>query len=110
MAIPYNSHSPSIEEDGGTFSDIRDSCYILSCMNQFTMQLGSLSSPETQGLLRIALFSKFLDIPESGMTLLKKRRQLAQTLRESKKRGVVLVFLSMGWFLFSLVISIQYCK
>ena len=110
MAISYDSHSPNIETDGGVFSDMRDSLYILSCINQFTMEPGALSDPETQGLFRIALFSRNLDLPENGMTLIEKRRQLAQILRGSRRKGVVLIFLSMMWFLFSLVISIQYGK
>ncbi|KAK0254265.1 hypothetical protein LTS09_010691 [Friedmanniomyces endolithicus] len=35
------------------------------------------------------------------------RQELAQDLRESRRKGVVPVFLSTGWFIFALAISIQ---
>ena len=78
---------------------------------------------EAEKLLRIALFSDTLRLshaednvlPEnstpslmlSSSKLVLKRRALAQSLRENRKKGVVPVFVSLMWFLFSLSISIQ---
>ena len=78
---------------------------------------------EAEKLLRIALFSDTLrlshaedrispdDMAPSLMTsssrLVLKRQALAQSLRENRKKGVVPVFVSLMWFLFSLAISIQ---
>ena len=78
---------------------------------------------EAEKLLRIALFSDTLKLsskergtaPEdmaspgatSGSGLVHKRQALAQSLRENRKKGVVPVFVSVMWFLFSLSISIQ---
>ena len=61
-------------------------------------------------LLRIALFSNNLRIRrKNGVTqsLIERRRTLAATLRETRKRGIVPVLVSLGWFLFSLALSIQ---
>lgn len=78
---------------------------------------------EAEKLLRIALFSDALILSgrkdgmvPDDMTLsimatssksVLKRRALAQSLRENRKKGVVPVFVSLMWFLFSLVISIH---
>lgn len=78
---------------------------------------------EAEKLLRIALFSDTLRLshdednvlPEnstpslmlSSSKLVLKRQALAQSLRENRKKGVVPVFVSLMWFLFSLSISIQ---
>ena len=78
---------------------------------------------EAEKLLRIALFSDTLklsreenkvspdDMTPSRMTsssrLVLKRQALARSLRENRKKGVVPVFVSLMWFLFSLAISIQ---
>ena len=78
---------------------------------------------EAEKLLRIALFSDTLrlnrkerrnpteDMASPGATtgsdLVHRRQALAQSLRENRKKGVVPVFVSVMWFLFSLTISIQ---
>lgn len=61
-------------------------------------------------LLRIALFSDSLQLtadPERTSSLVRRRRGLADRIRQSRKKGVVPVFISLMWFLFSLAISIQ---
>ena len=63
-------------------------------------------------LLRIALFSDTLKLTPDGTNndrseLPERRQALAQSLRESRKKGVVPVFVSFMWFTFALVISIQ---
>lgn len=63
-----------------------------------------------QRLLKIALFSNVLHFqPRHGFipTSMEKRRTLAMILRETRKRGVVPVYISLGWFLFSLALSVQ---
>lgn len=105
MASPYADVPPPDSQFGG----IRDSFYILSIMNQYAME-PVMRSPEAQKLLRIALFSDTLQLEAPGNeipTLVKKRQKLAKSLREGRRRGVVPVFISLMWFLFSLGISIQ---
>ena len=61
-------------------------------------------------LLRIALFSDSLQLtatPDRTRTLIRRRRDLADRIRSGRKKGVVPVFVSLMWFLFSLAISIQ---
>ena len=61
-------------------------------------------------LLRIAVFSDTLQLlPTEGVTrsLSDRRKSLAISLREMRKKGVVPVFVSLAWFLFALGISIQ---
>jgi hypothetical protein len=105
MATPYNE-SPSKHSD---FSGIRDSFYILTVMNQYTINPKMRTpahGPDVAGkLLRTALFDEMLEVNEEKLPVL--RGRTASHLRESRKQGVVAVFISMGWFLFSLAISIQ---
>jgi len=77
---------------------------------------------ESEKLLRIALFSDTLRLSEGplflsqtglsdldGMPkseLVERRRFLAQSLREYRRKGVVPVFFSFMWFFFALAISI----
>lgn len=105
MATPYNE-SPSEHSD---FSGIRDSFYILTVMNQYTinpkMRTPAHGPDVAKKLLRTALFDEMLEVNEEKLPVL--RGRTASRLRESRKQGVVAVFISMGWFLFSLAISIQ---
>jgi hypothetical protein len=83
-------------------------------MNQFAVKPLLHDKREAEGLLRIALFSKDLKlVEEEGVirtekpTLADKRADLAEALRKRRRRGVVPVFVSTAWFLFSLALSIQ---
>lgn len=58
-------------------------------------------------LLRIALFSNSLQLTDNTRSLVDKRSELADIIRQGRKKGVVPVFVSLMWFLFSLAISIQ---
>ncbi|MCJ1462103.1 hypothetical protein MMC07_000703 [Pseudocyphellaria aurata] len=83
--------------------DMRDSLYILTVMNQYTIE--SLIDPKHAiALLRVALFA---DIKTRTLNLKERRRKLAVTFREGRKRGDVPAFITLMWFLFSLAISIQ---
>jgi len=62
---------------------------------------------EAEGLLRIVLFSKDLQLKDTKLSLAQSREKLALALREGRRRGVVPVFVSTMWFIFSLAISIQ---
>jgi hypothetical protein len=102
MATEYKEH-PSQKSD---FSGIRDSFYILTVMNQYTINPEMRKATEVaEKLLRTALFDMSLEV--GGQKLVKLRKITASNLRKSRKQGVVAVFISMGWFLFSLAISIQ---
>lgn len=77
---------------------------------------------EAEKLLRIGLFSDTLRLSESSLLaimkgsytseklgrseLVKRRRKLAQSFREHRRKGVVPVFFSFMWFFFALAISI----
>ena len=94
------------------FEQIRDSFYLLSVMNQFSVKQ-SMAPVEAERLLRVALFSDSLQLEvdeDETRNLVKRRRKLAKIIRESRKKGVVPVFISMMWFLFSLVVSVQLGK
>lgn len=61
-------------------------------------------------LLRIALFSNTLRITSKYrvvQTLMERRQSLAGTLRSTRKRGVVPVYISLAWFMFSLALSVE---
>jgi len=105
MAVQYEHRFSAEESD---FASMRDSFYILMTMNQFAMKPeASEHKVEAEGLLRIVLFSKDLELHGLQKHLKDYRHSLAQTLRSRRKRGVVPVFISTAWFLFSLAISIQ---
>ena len=105
MATPYNER-PS---EGSDFSSIRDSFCILTVMNQYTIN-PKMCTPAhghdvAEKLIGTALFDEMLEVEGEKLPVLRKRT--ASRLRESRKQGVVAVFISMGWFLVSLAISIQ---
>ncbi|KAL8724931.1 MAG: hypothetical protein Q9181_006613 [Wetmoreana brouardii] len=63
---------------------------------------------EAERLLRLALFSNLLPLPESGndkMSLVNRRIELANNLRENRKKGVVPIFVS---FLLGLSIDLAF--
>ncbi|KIW02554.1 uncharacterized protein PV09_06009 [Verruconis gallopava] len=113
MAVGYRPLFASTQETED-FNNIRDSFYILMVMNQFEAKPLPHMKREAEGLLRIVLFSKDLRLIEyEGRTQIKqknlaaKRQDLAEALRRRRRRGVVPVFVSTLWFLFSLALSIQ---
>lgn len=88
---------------------MRDSFYLLSVMNQYTIK-HVMPTEGAEKLLRIALFSDSLQlevVEDESRSLVKRRRKMARSIREARKKGVVPVFISLLWFLFSLAISIQ---
>lgn len=124
MAVELNDE-PGEDSD---FAQTRDSLYILAVMNQCRCHLPLRYSrnhcsrvladsikrrmPAQGGekLLRIALFSNVLQIrPRRGFdgTLMERRHYLAATLRATRKKGVVPVYISLAWFIFSLALSIE---
>lgn len=104
MSVPFDGPVPGPDSD---FASMRDSFYILMDLNQYKMKPIISLTKEGEGLLRIMLFSKDLELIGSRKTLTQLRRKLAQELRSTRRRGVVPVFISTLWFLFSLGISIQ---
>lgn len=113
MAVSYKSLFATPEE-AENFNNIRDSFYILMAMNQFAVRPLPYDKKEAEGLLRIALFSKDLRLIEyegkhqiKQRNLAGKRTDLAEALRKRRRRGVVPVFVSTMWFMFSLGLSIQ---
>ena len=104
MSVRYDESVPGPNTD---FSDIRDSFYILMNMNQYSMGYMAAFKKESEGLLRVALFSKALSLIDTTQSLREVRHELAEQMRSSRKKGAVPVFISTMWFLFSLCISIQ---
>lgn len=104
MAVPYDGPLPGV---GSDFASMRDSFYILNNINQYKMKPLISMSKGAEGLLRIVLFSRDLRLVGTGRTLRQKREKLAQELRSNRRKGVVPVFISTMWFLFSLGITIQ---
>lgn len=99
MSAPYDGPLPGMESD---FASMRDSFYLLMNINQYKMKPLISMTKEAEGLLRIALFSKNLQLIGSRKTLNQIRQKLARELRSNRRRGVVPVFISTLWFLFSL--------
>lgn len=109
LAVPSNTNRQSLDPITSDFSQIRDSLYILASMNQFSFNSElNTHRREAETLLRIALFSRGLRSPGTTDRFLPTRRtEVAERLRKFRKRGVVPVYISTMWFLFSLAISIQ---
>lgn len=99
--VPWDQHSE--------FSQMRDAFYILAVMNQYQIK-SRMPEISAEKLLRIALFSDSLKLThdeDDVQSLPKLRKALAHDLRRGRRRGIVPVFISIGWFLFSLGISIE---
>lgn len=106
MAVPFDEVP---DDEDSEFSQMRDAFYILAVMNQYQIKSRMPQIP-AEKLLRIALFSnslKLTDDEDELQSLVKLRKQLAHDLRRGRRRGIVPVFISLGWFLFSLSISIE---
>ncbi|KAI9747892.1 MAG: hypothetical protein M1815_003801 [Lichina confinis] len=101
MSVPYDSF-PGEESD---FAQMRDSLGILSVMNQYTVD-PKLDSSAAEKLVRVALFSNEVRMTDGGPTLAQRRRDLAANVREGRRRGIIPVFVTLMWFIFSLVISL----
>lgn len=150
MAAAYDNVDTD-EKRESDFASMRDSLYLLSTMNQYSINPDVLrtnrhDSKPAEGLLRMVLFSKDLRLLKRQRTayelehdqpvasepstfaehelqvldrsetdarleppdeLNTMRQKLAQQLRESRRKGVVPVFISTLWFLFAMAISIQ---
>jgi hypothetical protein len=106
MAVPFNEVPP---DQNSEFAQMRDAFYILAVMNQYEIKSDMPEIP-AEKLLRIALFSDSLKLTlaeDDADSLPKLRKVLAHDLRRGRRRGTVPVFISIGWFVFSLAISIQ---
>lgn len=105
MATRYDE----VPDEDSEFSQMRDAFYILAVMNQFAIK-PRMPGVEAEKLLRVPLFCNSLKLAhdeDEAESLVKKRRALAYDLRQGCRRGIVPVFIAVGWFLFSLGISIQ---
>lgn len=70
----------------------------------------SLPPVEAERLLRLALFSNLLQLKgstDARDSLTSRRTELARSLREGRKKGVIPVFVSFLWFVFALALSIE---
>jgi len=103
MAVPYGD----IPDEHSEFASMRDSFYILMNLNQYKMKPVISMTREAEGLLRIALFSKDLNLVGTCKTLSQKRLKLAHDLRSNRRKGVVPIFLSTLWFILALGVSIE---
>lgn len=126
MATDYDD----LPQGDSPFAQMRDSLYILSVMNQckfnWCPRTGSIlmglfadkinqdlvekkeAMIAAEKLLRIAIFSDELPMTtESTTGLTEQRKDLAETIRAFRKKGVIPVFVSTLWFLLALAISIQ---
>ncbi len=102
MSVGYHER-PGQDSD---FAEIRNSLYILSVMNQYVVK-PSLPGAVAEKLLRVALFSDSLRLPNSRKSIVQHRTKLAALLRSGRRRGAVSVFITLMWFVFSLILSIQ---
>ena len=95
MATAYEDRLPGEDSD---FSSMRDSFYILMNLNQYKMKSLISMTKESEGLLRIVLFSRDLRLKGTKRTLRQLREKLARELRSNRRKGVVPVFISTMWF------------
>ncbi|KAI4245830.1 MAG: hypothetical protein L6R40_002358 [Gallowayella cf. fulva] len=96
-------------DENSEFAGMRDSLFMLSVMNQYSIKQ-QMPARESERLLRVALFSHSLEVqPKDGITqpIEYRRKALAKSFREQRKKGVVPVLLSLGWFMFALALSIE---
>ncbi|KAK5737036.1 hypothetical protein LTR17_006997 [Elasticomyces elasticus] len=70
---------------------------------EMTIPLAADLAQQLQAFDRISMDTN-LEPPDELNAM---RQKLAQQLRDSRRKGVVPVFISIGWFLFALAISIQ---
>ncbi|KAI5816735.1 hypothetical protein BZA77DRAFT_53844 [Pyronema omphalodes] len=99
MSTPSTRSDKFLQLTGSTsstFSQIRDSFYLLSVLNQYTFT----STPNLEYLLRFSLFD-----PSPQTVIL--RTRLATSLRRQRRRGVVQVMITLFWFVVVLIISIH---
>jgi hypothetical protein len=109
LMVDMSSRYAVVPGEESEFAQMRDSFYILAVMNQYAIK-PRMPGLEAEKLLRIALFSDSLKLSlgsEEDASLVKKRQALAFDLRRGRRRGIVPVFVSFLWFLFSLGLSLQ---
>lgn len=104
MAVPYGGPVP---DERSEFASIRDSFFILMNLNQYKMKPVISMTREAEGLLRIVLFSRELELCGSRRSLRRMRAKLARELRSNRRRGVVPIFVSSLWFVVAVGISIE---
>ncbi|KAF3927068.1 hypothetical protein AA313_de0202548 [Arthrobotrys entomopaga] len=87
-----------------TFSSVRDSLSILCVMNQYKL---SSSLPISEATLRKNIITALFltDMSSGKFNLDTTRTAVAAELRRLRKRGVVPVLASLGWYFFALGIS-----
>jgi hypothetical protein len=86
MAVGYDE-LPHRKAD---FASMRDSMYLLLVMNQYALKPDVVQKKkEAECLLRIALFSRDLELTDTDKSLRVMRRILAQELREMRRKGAV---------------------
>ena len=101
MSVPFGEY-PGENTD---FYDVRDGFCILSFMNQYTIHPG-LDPAASEKLIRLALFGYEMKMVDGGPSLVQRRRELATFLRDGRRRGVVPVYITLMWFIFSLTITL----
>ncbi|KAJ6261046.1 Dehydrogenase citC [Drechslerella dactyloides] len=95
------------EDERETFSDARDTSYILLVMNQFQLKKSAeqdLTSEELVMAVERALFSREV---VNGLDLVEERRSIASELRDRRKRGEVPILLGLGGFFFAMAVAIK---
>ncbi|KAK6334655.1 hypothetical protein TWF718_010103 [Orbilia javanica] len=92
------------DPDNATFSSVRDSFAILCVMNQYKL---SSRLPISESTLRGNILSAlFLDDDTARRPgLVRYRAYVAVEIRRCRKRGVVPVLATLGWYFFALAIS-----
>ncbi|KAF3934095.1 hypothetical protein ABW19_dt0207885 [Dactylella cylindrospora] len=93
------------EEQLEAFANTRDSFAILCVMNQYKL---SSSLPLSEHTLRKNLLTALFltDFTSGKFGLTDTRRSVAAEIRRLRRRGVVPILASLGWFFFALAISL----
>ncbi|KAL8964035.1 MAG: hypothetical protein Q9183_004758, partial [Haloplaca sp. 2 TL-2023] len=109
LMVDMATNFDEFPNDESDFAGMRNSLFILSVMNQYSMKR-RMPAKEGEKLLRVALFDNILQILSKdgfAQSLVYRRNTMAQSLRERRKKGVVPIFITLGWFLFALALSIE---
>ncbi|KAL9028716.1 MAG: hypothetical protein Q9180_007123, partial [Flavoplaca navasiana] len=79
------------DDEESPFAQARDALYILSVMNQYSIK-PKMPAQAGEKLLRIALLSRALRVQHMDSVpqpLIRRRKRLARSLRDRRKKGVI---------------------
>ncbi|KAF3902626.1 hypothetical protein ABW21_db0209603 [Orbilia brochopaga] len=89
------------------FSAARDSSYILLVMNQFQLLKSAEKELTPEELVLAVERALFSNEVVNGIDLGQERKEIAYSLRDRRKRGIIPIFLGLGGFFFAMAVAIK---